>query len=351
MKISIVIPVYNCEDYIEKMIESILNQNYKNYELIIVNDGSTDTTKEKIQKYKQANIKIINQKNGGVSSARNKALSFATGELICFFDADDYIDQGCFEEIIKYFEKNPNIEFLCFGYFSQTDPLNFDIINYKEKFYKSKKEIKEDLVKLYDRALLYNCSNKVYLRKIIEKNKLKFPNFNFGEDLAFNRLYLDSINNMYNSSKCFYHYIRERNESLTKKYDKDIFKIRKREFYEFNEYFEKWGLNKDEYYEFSCRRYVERIIACIEIIHSSGLKFKKKYLFVKNVITDKLTKETLKFAKPESKRIKIILIPIKLQSVLITYIMGKMIHIFRMYNPGLFNKMKNKSRFSNFFKY
>ncbi|MBQ9072386.1 MAG: glycosyltransferase family 2 protein [Bacilli bacterium] len=349
MKISIIVPVYNCEDYIERVVNSVLIQNYKNFELIIINDGSTDSTKEKLKQFKQQNIKIISQKNNGVSNARNKGLSIASGDLICFLDADDYIDQNYFQKIINYFSKNPSIQLLNFGYFSETSSSNFDVFNYKEKLYKNHKEIQNDFINLWDSTMLYNVWNKVYLRDIIEKKDIKFPNINYGEDIIFNRLYLDSIVCMYNSSSCFYHYLRERNGSITKQYINNIFEIRKKEFYEFNEYFEKWKLNKELYYEFSCRRYIERVIACIENVHSSKMNFKKKYAFIKKVIRDELTKETLKYAKPRSRKIRAILIPIRLKNTLMTYWLGKIIHVFRVHNPELFNKIKNKSRSSYFY--
>ena len=95
-KVSIIVPAYNASNYIEKCIDSLLNQTLKDIEIIIVNDGSTDDTAEKLSKYEDE-IKVITQKNVGVASARNKGLSVANGEYIAYVDSDDWIDSNMFE--------------------------------------------------------------------------------------------------------------------------------------------------------------------------------------------------------------------------------------------------------------
>ena len=102
-KVSIIIPAYNVENYIEDCLESILNQTYTNIEVIIVNDGSTDGTLEKITPYadKDKRIIILNQENQGVSATRNNGIEIAKGEYFAFFDADDYIPQNAIELFVK----------------------------------------------------------------------------------------------------------------------------------------------------------------------------------------------------------------------------------------------------------
>ena len=94
MKISVIVPVYNSEKYIEKCIESIINQTYRNIEIIFINDGSTDESLNIIHKYKKLDnrIKVINQSNSGVSAARNKGIKNSIGDYITFVDSDDHID-------------------------------------------------------------------------------------------------------------------------------------------------------------------------------------------------------------------------------------------------------------------
>lgn len=346
--ISVIVPIYNCEQYIDRLINSILTQNYENFELILINDGSTDNSIEKLKKYNnEEKIKIINKENTGVSDTRNKGLSIAKGDLICFIDSDDYISSNYFETIIKYFAENSKIELLNFGFYSETEnsnleQINIDKISYKEKFYENKEAIKKDFVDLWDNTMLYNIWNKVYLNKIIKENNLEFSNTNWGEDIIFNRLYLKCINNMYNSNKAFYHYIREREGALTKNYKENLFETRKKEYYEFNAYFELWNIKKEEYLEFSSRRFVERMLGCIENIYCKETTFKVRYQEIKKIVKDDLVRETIKAAKPKSKKTKITLIPIKLKSVLLTMLMGRMFHYIKVKHPSTFNKLKNR---------
>jgi len=106
--ISVIIPVYNLEDYIGKCIESVLSQTYDKLEIIIVNDGSSDDSKKICESYlqKDKRIKLVNKENGGVSSARNTALSMATGTYIGFVDGDDYIEPDFFQTLYNIITQN-----------------------------------------------------------------------------------------------------------------------------------------------------------------------------------------------------------------------------------------------------
>lgn len=102
-KVSIIVPVYNVEQYVKRCIESILNQTYKNIEIILVNDGSTDASGEICERYAKENENIIyiEKENGGLSDARNVGLIHSTGDYICFVDSDDYIDNRYVEILLN----------------------------------------------------------------------------------------------------------------------------------------------------------------------------------------------------------------------------------------------------------
>ena len=111
MKISIIIPVYNVENYLAECLNSVVNQTYRNIEIIIVNDGSTDNSFSIIQQYQlqDERIKIINQENQGLSAARNAGMKVASGEYLWFVDSDDYVAINACEEFVKH---------LCMGYYT-----------------------------------------------------------------------------------------------------------------------------------------------------------------------------------------------------------------------------------------
>lgn len=124
MKISVIIPVYNAEKTIERLLNSVISQTYKNYEVIIINDGSTDKTESIISRYNSSNIKIISNVNEGVGIARKIGFENATGDLVFFCDSDDYIpENNIFEKINEKFIKN-NIDILMFDVLDITDKEN-----------------------------------------------------------------------------------------------------------------------------------------------------------------------------------------------------------------------------------
>lgn len=198
--LSIIIPAFNSEKYIGKCLESIVNQNYNNYEVIIVNDGSTDNT-EKICKniIKDNNkFKIINKINGGVSSARNEALKISTGKYIWFIDSDDYIEKDAFKII---YEKIDNVDVLAFGY---------------EQIYKTKQTYKFKERKIdQDKAIKYMFLNKIFIgalwNKVIKREIIEQIRFDerisFGEDLLFQYYTLKSSKKIKIINNILYHYV------------------------------------------------------------------------------------------------------------------------------------------------
>lgn len=105
-KFSIIIPVYNVEDYIKKCLDSVFFQTEKDFEVIVVNDGTKDNSMDIVKNY---NVKVIEQENKGLSAARNRGVQVATGEYIIFLDSDDYIEEKLLEEINKSLKNNPDL--------------------------------------------------------------------------------------------------------------------------------------------------------------------------------------------------------------------------------------------------
>lgn len=217
--VSIIIPVYNVEQYIERCIESVLNQTYPDIELIIVNDGSLDSSHNIIinllqKRESSIQIKYLKQKNAGVSAARNVGLSEANGEYIYFVDSDDYLEKCCIEELIatlKYY----NSQLVCFSC-SKECMLSDDNKSYRLN---TKKSINAAL----DMKVMGGyCWNKLFLNQVIKEHKLKFnEELRYMEDLEFVIQYLTYIkSSIYLDYNRFYHYlIRSDGTCGSKKYD------------------------------------------------------------------------------------------------------------------------------------
>ena len=126
---SVIIPLYNKEDTIERAVDSVLNQTFKKFELIVINDGSTDLSLNKIIDIKDDRIRIVNKENQGVSSARNLGIKMSNTNWICFLDADDYWENDFLEKFYKQIGNSNEIGFVFSSYFINEKPIRVVNIN------------------------------------------------------------------------------------------------------------------------------------------------------------------------------------------------------------------------------
>ena len=188
-KISVIVATYNLENYIEKCLESLVNQTYKNIEIIIVDDGSIDNTYVKIANYKKKyeNIIYIKKENGGLSSARNLGLEYATGEYITFVDGDDYLELMAYEVAMKKITKEESE--LCIFSFNKIFFNKIEKINLNNKLYKCSENFLSKIFSKSDEATIV-VWNKIFKKELIEKYKLRFENKAYFEDTGFILRYL-----------------------------------------------------------------------------------------------------------------------------------------------------------------
>lgn len=211
MKISIIVPIYNSENYIEKLINSILFQTYKNYELILIDDGSTDNTYNVIKKYEKDNIKIFKKNNEGVGETRKFGFNAATGDLVFFCDSDDYLFDNCVLQKINDMFTNKEIDILMF------DALD---INLKSKkvvncFSKEIKPGLHDIKDLNNYFVFGPLFLKVFKKSMLDNSCFAASN-NF-EDTYTTYMYLNKCNNFYYENDVYYVYDETINsQSLTK---------------------------------------------------------------------------------------------------------------------------------------
>lgn len=215
--ISVIVPVYNTEKYIEKCLNSLINQTLRDIEIIVVNDGSQDLSKEIIQKYiKKCNkIKYLEKENGGLSSARNYGLKYATGRYIAFLDSDDYVEEDMYKAMYEKAEEEKSDIVECDFIWEYGKKKKYD----KRKEYKNKR----DMMKR-PRAVAWN---KIIRREIIEENKILFPEGLIYEDLEFYYKILLYANKISYVERYFIHYV-QREESISNTQSEkvgDIFQI------------------------------------------------------------------------------------------------------------------------------
>lgn len=187
-KISVIIPIYNVGSYIKKTIESLAVQSFKDFEVIVINDGSTDNCniicEEELIKY-NLTYTIINKKNQGVSNARNQGISLAKGKYLYFLDGDDYIEKQCLEKFYNCAEKEGTYIVFC-GYTHLSADNNYSVISKVHKYIDSILEGKDAAARMLRNEFWISAISGFYLRSFIIEEALKFPtDIKFGEDTVF----------------------------------------------------------------------------------------------------------------------------------------------------------------------
>ena len=225
-KISVIIPCYNVEKYVEQCLQSLARQTYRNLEIICINDGSTDSTLDILQLYgqKDSRIKVINQCNMGVSATRNKGIGFASGKWIMFVDGDDWLEPECIEETLK-----GNYDLVCFSYNrifkNRNEPRTLNL----NGVYSSNDILKRitgltgsELADPTQANSLVTACAKIYQTSIIKDNAIIFYNtkqIGTGEDALFNMHYLVVCKgNVLIIDRPYYNYLRYNSSSLTTTY-------------------------------------------------------------------------------------------------------------------------------------
>ena len=213
-KVSIIVPLFNAEKFAKRCIESVLMQTFKNYELILIDDGSKDKTGEICEKYaeKDTRIKVIHKNNGGVSSARNTGLDMAKGEWITFLDADDWIEPNFL--LIVDNNSNDSIDWIFAQWRTIWDNgLPNEINNYEQEIlFNNWEEIKKIWDKMANMDICRCPWGKFFRRSVIESYKLRFDNsLKYGEDTVFNYEYLINIKGLSLCKKDYSHYIFHQN--------------------------------------------------------------------------------------------------------------------------------------------
>ncbi len=216
--ISIIVPVYNVQDYIEQCIKSIMKQSYSNIEIICINDGSTDNSLNILRGLQKIDnrVRVMTIKNQGVSNARNEGIISSKGKYLLFIDSDDYIP---IDYVMCLYHKllitNSQL-CICsiknFGYSESSyslDEFDLDMHTMSDSMW----------LKLNKSYLLYGPCNKIYNSNIIKKNNIQFNiNLNYGEDLVFNYEYMKYVNKISYTNETSYHYRRDTVDSLSKKF-------------------------------------------------------------------------------------------------------------------------------------
>ena len=259
--ISIIIPVYNVEKYLAQCLDSVIHQTYANLEIICVNDGSKDSSRKILEQYGQTDSRIIviDQKNQGLSGARNTGLTYVHGKYVMFVDSDDWIELETCEEAVKAAE-NHHADMVMWSYAREYD--NGSKVKYMfwdDETVFEQKEVQNQLHRrlcgLLDEELrhpdyanaLETAWGKLYLTERIVSNHVEFIDTKeIGtEDARFNLYALGYVERAIYLRKCFNHYRKTNQSSLTKTYNEKLFECWQRLFDYMDQYIQDNHLTPD----------------------------------------------------------------------------------------------------------
>ena len=223
LKYSVIVPVYNVENYLSRCIDSLLAQNYVDLEILLIDNGSKDQSGQICEDYATqfSNITAYHIPNKGVGSARNFGLSKAKGEFICFVDADDYLVGNLFSDVESQLDSQ--LDLLVFSYYNSIEK-NLSEIDRSAKILPTEgKKDKSDFIALFQELwltdMMYTVWNKIYRKEFLEEHQIVFESYELGEDVRFNLNVYQHVNAVLLVKSCYYVYISGRIDSAMGQYN------------------------------------------------------------------------------------------------------------------------------------
>lgn len=296
--ISIIVPVYNAALYLKDCIESILSQSYFQFELILVDDGSTDQSGMICDQYMQKDnrVRAFHLHNGGVSAARNFGMKKALGNYFMFVDSDDELEPSALYEVSQYFAQNADI--YIFGMKVVGKQSESTIVPEKGIFDES--AFGDIYIELYKKFIINSPVNKVFKKALISNN-IYFPiDISLGEDLVFCNAYLRNCKKIVTLDKALYIYKQRDSGSLTTRFYENLFAIYQAHYWDvvntMSHFSPKWDRTKCRELYLMYSWYIKQAINMVWHPQNKK-KITKKYMEIRQICKAGLTKECIAYIK------------------------------------------------------
>lgn len=224
-KISVILPVYNVDEYLSKCLDSILAQTFVDFEVILVNDGSTDNSANICEEYvlKDSRVHAYHQNNSGVSSARNRGIEKSKGEYICFIDSDDWVESHYLSDFLFDNLENDNSlviqTYIYYEYTNEPHKSNWRFTDYEHQFYQGADIVKALLLSNFFVSKDGGPVGKLFQKKTINQYNIRFTtNISAYEDVIFSLKYISKVDSLFISNGKNYHYLHRKSHiSLSRK--------------------------------------------------------------------------------------------------------------------------------------
>lgn len=345
-KISIIMPVYNVEKYIEKSINAVLEQSFTDFELLLIDDCTPDKSGEICDVFAKLDnrIKVVHlSENGGVSNARNTLMKIAGGEYICFLDSDDYFDRNMLSVLVESVTKNP-AKAVIFGlveeYFNEAGILKGSKrVSYKDVMCNTKEQVRQELLHLEALDLYGYPCNKMYNTDYLRECKAVFPIMRFNEDIIFNIDYFMDVDSCNIIDFAPYHYVKHsgsKTGGFIPTYYVDIMRKIDR-LYEQLKY---WDMMTAENLNFISLRYTRYLFSALERNNDRRAKMsprKRREMLEKEMQTERY--KNLSPYLDGKGLIGIMAKALKCRNKTLCLVIGKAIFVVKKYLPKLFVKI------------
>lgn len=303
--VTVIVPVYNVEEYLARCVDSIKNQTYKNLEIILVDDESPDNCSEMCDDFAKADsrIKVIHKQNGGLGFARNSGLELTTGEYVTFIDSDDWISESHIENLVREISEN-NADAVIGAHTKvnslggQTpNPLRFEVGVYEGDDLLNKLVIPlfgTDLSQAQDIQIDASSCMNLYRVNTIRENSIKFISERqaVGEDTFFNIDFFKASKKVVAVNELGYYYF-ENTASISRKYNPERFPRSINFYNELKKRAEKFGLLDKISFRIE-RSFLMKIRVALKLLSNSDLKRKEKRREIKKILNNPLLKEVLR---------------------------------------------------------
>ena len=289
-KLSIIVPVYNVAELIDATLTSVLSQSFRDFELILVDDGSTDGTKEMLETryHDDHRIRLISQANAGPAVARNTGIEAALGHYILFLDSDDTLVDGALQTISDTIDRFGS-DLVIFGFRIINVAGGTDFVyTYPETFLAQKSDLASHFGTLYQSNLLNQVWNKAYRREFLQQSGCRFSDYRYGEDRLFVFDLLPKCDSVYISEACLYNYFIRSKESLVTKFYAKKFEVCNLFDREIRNLIDTYGVTDEKSLQEINYMYLKSILSCETNLFLASCPYsrKQKKACLKEILTD-----------------------------------------------------------------
>ena len=347
--LSVIMPMYNAEKYIDETISSILNQSFEDFELIIVNDQSQDNSESICKKYQQVDsrVKLITvEKNGGAGNARNIGMQMAEGQYIAFMDSDDIIDENLYLKAYQMVT-SANLDMVVWGitekyYDKDGNCYCNNHLRLPEEICHNVDEIKNVIIELEKNTMFGYQWNRFYRTVILKNNNIQFEKVVLYEDYFFNLEVIKHVNTMGILDDTGYYYMKRQNDSITTRYVPEYFELSKRRIESMYQMYEQWNKCDNQVCNILGERYLRYILAGLTKSYDkrANHSYSSRKKWLRSVREEKLYCNTSKSCETDQQILSVFQCLMNNEQWILLAGMGYFVWIVKERLPVFFNKIR-----------